>query len=217
MPYRPTDRTRARLAAAREIIVQAAEQQLAEGGCASTSMAAVSRRAGVATGTVYRHFPSRSDLLAEVFRRAGAAEGEALRALASPSEPAPSRIGAWVEAFIRRALDGPVRARALLTEPVDAALASERVAFRRVYADLFAGAVRDGAARGELAARDPEVAATAIVGALVESVAGPLALAGADADALAAEMRALVLSGLASPVAAASSRDAGARAEQSAA
>src|SRR5215210_2642451 len=58
MAYRPTDRTRARAAAARERIVSAALEQLAEGGYASASMAAVARRAGVATGSVYRHFPS---------------------------------------------------------------------------------------------------------------------------------------------------------------
>ena len=38
MPYRPTERTRARLAAARERIVDAALDQLAEGGYASASV-----------------------------------------------------------------------------------------------------------------------------------------------------------------------------------
>ena len=75
MPYRPTERTRARLAAARERIVSAALTQLAEGGYASASVVAVARRAGVATGSVYRHFPSKGDLFAEVFRRAVAARG----------------------------------------------------------------------------------------------------------------------------------------------
>jgi AcrR family transcriptional regulator len=59
VPYRPTERTRARLAAARERIVDAALAQLAAGGYASASVVAVARRAGVATGSVYRHFPSK--------------------------------------------------------------------------------------------------------------------------------------------------------------
>ena len=46
VPYRPTERTRARLAAARERIVDAALAQLAEGGYASASVVAVARRAG---------------------------------------------------------------------------------------------------------------------------------------------------------------------------
>jgi AcrR family transcriptional regulator len=70
MPYRPTERTEQRKAEARERIIRAALDQLADGGYASASVQAVAARAGVATGTVYRHFASKSDLFAEVFRRA---------------------------------------------------------------------------------------------------------------------------------------------------
>src|SRR5919107_5335350 len=108
MPYRPTDRTRARAAAARERIVAAALDQLAEGGYASASMVTVARRAGVATGTVYRHFPAKSDLFAEVFRRAAQTEVDALRAMTARGEPVTRRLAAWVEAFVRRALAAPV-------------------------------------------------------------------------------------------------------------
>ncbi len=119
MPYRPTERTRARLAAARERIVDAALDQLAEGGYASASVVAVARRAGVATGSVYRHFPSKADLFAEVFRRASQREVDVLRSMADRSEPVANRLAAWVEAFVRRALAEPVRAYALIAEPVD--------------------------------------------------------------------------------------------------
>ena len=58
MPYRPTERTEARKAATRDAILTAAVDQLADGGYASASIGAVAARAGVATGTVYRHFES---------------------------------------------------------------------------------------------------------------------------------------------------------------
>src|ERR687888_704615 len=103
MPYRPTERTEARKAATRERIVAAALDQLAEGGYASASVQAVAGRAGVATGTVYRHFPSKGDLFAEVFRRASQREVDVLRAMTDRSEPVTSRLAAWVEAFVRRA------------------------------------------------------------------------------------------------------------------
>src|SRR5205809_982718 len=74
MPYRPTERTEARKAAARETILAAALDQVAAGGYASASVQAVARRAGVATGTVYRHFPSKADLFADVFQPASARE-----------------------------------------------------------------------------------------------------------------------------------------------
>ena len=122
MPYRPTDRTRARLAQARERIVDAALDQLAEGGYASASVATVARRSQVATGTVYRHFPSKQELFAEVFRRAAQREVDALRDATGSGDSAATRLAAWVEAFVRRALAEPVRAYALIAELVDPAI-----------------------------------------------------------------------------------------------
>src|SRR3954466_13148739 len=102
MPYRPTERTRARLAAARERIVEAALLQLAEGGYASASVVAVARRAGVATGSVYRHFPSKADLFAEAFRRAAQREVDVLRTMTDRSEPVTHRLGAGGGGVVRR-------------------------------------------------------------------------------------------------------------------
>src|SRR5918996_6644531 len=188
MPYRPTERTRARLAVARERIVAAALDQLAEGGYASASVVAVARRAGVATGTVYRHFPSKADLFAEVFRRASQREVDVLRSMTDRDEPVGHRLAAWVEAFVRRALAEPVRAYALIAEPVDPAVEAERLTFRRAYADLFARALAD------LPHPQPEIAAAAIVGGLAEALVGPLARRDADADELAVGLTDFVLS-----------------------
>jgi AcrR family transcriptional regulator len=182
MPYRPTERTRARLAAAKETIVDAALAQLAEGGYASASVVTVARRAGVATGTVYRHFPSKSDLFAEVFRRASQGEVDVLRRITSRGEPVRDRLAAWVEAFVRRALAEPVRAYALIAEPVDPVVEAERLHFRRAYADLFADALREGIGTGELPPHDPDLVAAAIVGALAEALVGPLARRPVSAD-----------------------------------
>src|SRR5437763_5421416 len=123
MPYRPTERTKARKAETRERIVSAALDQLAEGGYASASVQAVAARAGVATGSVYRHFPSKADLFTEVFRRASQRELDVMHEVArrDPDRPAAERLGAAAEAFARRALASPTRAYALLAEAVDAA------------------------------------------------------------------------------------------------
>jgi AcrR family transcriptional regulator len=193
MPYRPTERTRARLAAARERIVSAALTQLAEGGYASASVVAVARRAGVATGSVYRHFPSKGDLFAEVFRRAAQREVDVLVSMTDLHEPVTQRLAAWVEAFVRRALAEPVRAYALIAEPVDPAVEAERLTFRRAYADLFERALRDGMRAGQLPSQDTELAATAIVGALAEAMVGPLQRREAGADALVAGLQTFVL------------------------
>src|SRR5881227_1782766 len=111
MPYRPTERTEARRAETRERIVSAALDQLAEGGYASASVQAVARRARVATGSVYRHFPSKAELFAEVFRRASQRELDVVIAVtADESLPPSERVAAAVEAFARRALAGPTMA-----------------------------------------------------------------------------------------------------------
>ena len=199
MPYRPTERTRARLAAARERIVDAALDQLAEGGYASASVAGVARRAGVATGTVYRHFPSKADLFAEVFRRASQREVDVLRDMTGRDEPVPNRLAAWVEAFVRRALAEPTRAYALIAEPVDPSVERERLSFRRAYADLFERALHDGVERRELAPLDARLTAAALVGALAEALVGPLQRRDQGADALVAGLQTFVLRSVGTP------------------
>ncbi|MCZ4495281.1 MAG: TetR/AcrR family transcriptional regulator [Conexibacter sp.] len=191
MAYRPTERTEARRTAARDRIVRAALELVARGGYREAQVAPVARRAGVATGTVYRHFPSKADLLTEVFRVASQREVDAVAAAtAAPGATAPDRIAAAVETFARRALRGRRLAWALLAEPVDPAVEAERLQFRRAYAEVFAAAVRDGIAAGELPDQDAAFTATALVGAIGEALVGPLSPTGAaaDADALVANL-----------------------------
>ena len=191
MAYRPTERTEARRTAARDRIVRAALDLVARGGYREAQVAAVARRAGVATGTVYRHFPSKADLLTEVFRVASQHEVDAVAAAtAAAPATAPDRIAAAVDTFARRALRGRRLAWALLAEPIDPAVEAERLQFRRAYAEVFAAAVRDGIAAGELPDQDAAFTATALVGAIGEALVGPLSPSGAtaDADALVANL-----------------------------
>src|SRR6476469_5189732 len=176
MPYRPTPKTEARRAATRERILRAAIDQLAEGGYASAGVQPVAQRAGIATGTVYRHFPSKSELFAEVFRRASAREFEVVtQQAADDGRPARERLAAAAEAFARRALAEPTRAYALLAEPVDPAVEAERLTFRRGYQEAFAKTIEQGIETGELPPQDAHTVAAALVGALGEALVGPLA------------------------------------------
>src|SRR5256714_12119307 len=129
MPYRTTERTEARRAQTRKRIVRAAHDLVAEGGFANAPVAAVAQRAGVATGSVYRHFSSKADLFAEVFRRAAQREVDAVA-------QAPD-LAAGVETFARRALAGRRLAWALLAEPVDPVVEAERLVFPRAPRDPF--------------------------------------------------------------------------------
>ena len=70
----------------------AAHDQIAEDGYASASVVAVAHRAGVATGNVYRYFPSKAELFVEVFRRAANRELELIAEIVD--RPGPVR-SAW--------------------------------------------------------------------------------------------------------------------------
>ncbi len=176
MAYRPTEKTEARKAEVRERIVAAALELISEGGYVAAPVAAVADRAGIAVGTVYRHFPSKSDLFAEVFREASQREVDAMReaAAASTDVSATDRVAAGAVAFARRALANPRLAWALLAEPVDPAVEAERLRFRHSYRDVLAGVLADGVGSGELPDQDPEATAAALVGAIGEAMVGPL-------------------------------------------
>jgi AcrR family transcriptional regulator len=189
MPYRPTEKTEARRLATRERIVAAALERVAGGGYASAGVQAVAADAGVAVGTVYRHFPSKGDLFAEVFRRASQRELDVVVEVSEPGRRAQERVAAAVEAFCRRALAGPVLAYALIAEPVDPAVESERLRFRIGYRDAFARVLEDGVRDGELRPHDSGTVAAALVGALAESLVGPLSTAnGGSREALIATL-----------------------------
>jgi AcrR family transcriptional regulator len=176
MAYRSTERTEAQRAETRGRIVGAALELIAEGGYVNAQVAAVAERAGVAVGTVYRYFPSKSDLFAEVFREASQREVDAMRAGAAATAgiSAADRIAAGTETFARRALAGRRLAWALLAEPVDPAVEAERLHFRHSYRDVIAEIVADGVESGELPEQDPEVTGAALVGAIGETMIGPL-------------------------------------------
>jgi AcrR family transcriptional regulator len=191
MAYRSTERTEARRAETCRQITTAARELIAGGGYVAAPVAAVADRAGIAVGTVYRHFPSKSDLFAEVFREASQHEVDAMRAAIDASTgPAAARVATGIETFARRALRGRRLAWALLAEPVDPAVEVERLHFRHSYRDLMAEVIADGIEAGELPPQDVDATAAALIGAIGETMLGPLSPTtnGGDPDALIASL-----------------------------
>jgi len=176
MPYRRTPAVQARLDAQRTAVVDAGLRLLAEHGYAGCTVAAVAARAGIATGSVYRHFPSKAELSVELFRtvvrREVAAVSEA--AALGSHRCAADRVVAVIETFAHRALKAPRLAYALLAEPVDPAVDAERLVFRRAFRDVFAERIEAGVRDGELPPQDAVLTASALVGAGAEALIGPL-------------------------------------------
>jgi AcrR family transcriptional regulator len=153
--------------------VEAARRLLEEGGYGAASVQAIADRTGVATGALYRHFPSKAELFVEVFRTAAGRDLAAVDEAAS-SGGCVQRLEAAVAAHARRALRHRRLAWALLYEPVDPLVDAERLVYRRTYCRHMAGLLRQGIAAGELPEQDVELSAAAVVGAIAESLVGPL-------------------------------------------
>ncbi|MFF1793530.1 TetR/AcrR family transcriptional regulator, partial [Kitasatospora sp. NPDC058263] len=156
---------------------QAAVGLLAERGYGGCSMAAVADRAGIATGSLYQHFANKAELSVELFRRVVNREIAAVTSAVARHETPKRRIAAVVETFAARALRAPRLAHVLLVEPADAVVDAERLVFRRAFRDVIATEIAAAVAAGQLPRQDPELTAAALVGAVGEALAGPLAAA----------------------------------------
>lgn len=170
----------ARLDAQRAAIVDAAVELLAENGYAGCSVTAVAARAGIATGSVYKHFPNKAELVAELFRIVVSREVAAVEAASQRQGTVAERIVAVFETFAHRALKAPRLAYALLAEPVDAPVEAERLTFRKSFRDIVAARIDEGIATGVLPPQDSQITAAALVGAAAEVLIGPLTTGGPD-------------------------------------
>jgi len=175
MAYRTTPKIAARQAALRENLLNAALSLVAEGGFSALTIAATASRAGVATGTVYKYFASKGELCAEVFRQGTEKEVAQVQAAASLEGSTGARLENAVKRFAERALQAPRLAYALIAEPADSLVDSERLNYRRAYAEIFEKLVSEGVERSEFAPQNPTISAAALVGIIAEALIGPLA------------------------------------------
>src|SRR5262249_37304674 len=135
---------------------------------------------------------SKSDLFAEVFRIASQREVDAMStaAAATADGSAAERIAAGTGTFARRALARRRPARAPPAAPGAPASGAERRYFRHSYRDVIAEIVAEGVASRELPKQGPEVTGAALVGAIGETMIGPLSPTsnGGDPEALVASL-----------------------------
>ncbi len=167
--------------ATRARLVEATTEVLQEGGYAAASVAAIAERAGVANGTLYRHFPSKAELFVEVFRSVCGREISAMEKAAAHGDSATRQLDAVVATFATRALRNPRLAWALVAEPVDPLVDVERLAYRRKYCEQIARGLATGIASGEFRQLDTELTAAALVGAIGDALIGPLSPAAVTA------------------------------------
>jgi AcrR family transcriptional regulator len=167
----------------RSRLMRAGVEVLESGGYGAASVAAIAERAGVATGTLYRHFTSKAELFVELFRTIGDAELAAMHEAAAATRSAADELNAVIATFAGRAMSRPRLAWALVYEPLDPTVDDERVRYRRTYATRMAQFIRDRVEAGELPDQDPDTTAAALIGGIVEALVSPLSpVAGGNAD-----------------------------------
>lgn len=163
-------------AASRAMLEEAAGELFLERGYAATSVADITRRAGVSRSTFFNYFPGKADLLWAAFdERAGR-----LRAALADADPAATPGTVLAAALHELAADLPAEHVALAFTQADAMGLGEdlRLAAARRTADLGTALAAYAAAHGVDALR-ARVAGTAWAGALTAAVEA-WAHAGAD-------------------------------------
>jgi AcrR family transcriptional regulator len=180
--------------ATRQRLLAAARELIEDGGYASASVVAIAERAGVASGTLYRHFTSKEDLFVDVFRSVCSHEERAMVAAAEslPAGAAVERLEAVLTTFARRALQNRRLAWALLAEPVDRRVDAERLAYRERYASRVAAELTAAVAAGEIPTQDVAFTAAALVGGCGEALVGPLSADEPSAEDVVGSLRTFV-------------------------
>jgi AcrR family transcriptional regulator len=193
MVYRRTERVTAQLASRQAAIMAAARALARESGIAAVQIVPVAQRVGIASGTVYRYFPSKDDLVSAVIGAIAEEELSALRA-ATAAAPGPlSALAAAIMMFASRMLQERRLAWAMLVDPGDAGATAGRLAFRRSLLGAFEELIQAAAAAGHLPGEVPGFAAAALIGAALEGLVGPFAPDRDGSDDPRADAQALTL------------------------
>ncbi len=182
MVYRRTEKTVRRLARRHGAIVAAAREAASEGGMAAVQVAPVAARAGIAAGTVYRYFPSKTHLITALVAAVSEHEIGALQRAAEAAPGPLSALAAAIATFASRAMAQRRLAWAVIGEPVDAQADAVRLVYRQALAAEFQTRIERAIRGGLLPAQDAHLSAAAAVGAVLESLIGPLASASAEGE-----------------------------------
>lgn len=173
MAYRRTERIVHRLAERRQDILTAARNAVAQAGFQALSMQDVAARAGVATGTLYRYFPSKTDLCVELVTTVSERELDVLRGIATGGGAPLDRLIRVIATFSRRAMQARRLAYALMAEPMDSALDRLRIHYREALAQVLVGLIGECVDAGTLPPQNAAARAAFMVGAFIEGVVGP--------------------------------------------
>ncbi|HYU08696.1 MAG TPA: TetR/AcrR family transcriptional regulator [Gemmatimonadales bacterium] len=162
----------------RQRLIRAALELFTTKGYHDTTTAQIAKKAGIAEGTIYRHFASKQQLVNELYRAAQRWAAKVVQETSRGPEAGTAR--AQLTAVAHGLLDGAVRDTAIvklgLLEPLDALLDEESRRTEREFRTAIERIVAEGKAQGTVRAGAVEIWAgvwlAAISHALKKIVAG---------------------------------------------
>lgn len=135
----------------REALLAAAEEEFAERGLAA-SVADIARRAGVAKGTVFRHFPTKEDLIAAIVTAHTATLSETARSLVDAPDPGAALLEFLTEAADQRRQHDLTFLQAASAD--DSSVTAARDELHGYVEQLVAAAREAGAIRADVTGTD---------------------------------------------------------------
>jgi len=133
-------------------------------GVRGTTVRDIAADAGVAEGTLYRHWRSKRDLARTLFRASAAALADDVRRSAEAETTASAKLVAAIGALFRAARDETLLYELLVLPP--SRDTQDFMAHAESPAKVLAAIVAEGQRRHELGGIDPRLAAECIMGAV---------------------------------------------------
>jgi AcrR family transcriptional regulator len=182
MPKISADTIAEHVARQKDAVVRAASKLFAERGLNNVSLADIAAEVGLARNSLYRYFPDKTHILVAWFHRELGPLQAGSERIATTDQPPEDRIDAWLVLHLdylvvpeHRTMIDATRALPNLPEDLRTDIAEGH---RQLYASLTT-IIRDALASSDPShARDPQVIAMLLVGAL--SSAADLVTAGHD-------------------------------------
>ncbi|HEY4020651.1 MAG TPA: TetR/AcrR family transcriptional regulator [Pseudonocardiaceae bacterium] len=150
----------------REAIMDASADLFYERGFGATSIRDIADAVGISSSTMYHHFTNKQDILhACVARFMTEFVAATVPILKDPTRSPTERVREMVRLHLEISDDR--RSELLVGNPIRHALNPEQqkegIALQQAYHDAVRDAIRDGTARGEFAAVDPEITTMAVL------------------------------------------------------
>lgn len=181
-------------------ILDAARTAFAEHGFENTSVAQIARLAGISDGLLYRYFRNKRDVLNEVLRRFYERTMIDLEAIAAQERPFAAQLQELIRRHLQTFVDDVDLCRLFFAEvrtQTDYAVSPIRALNQR-YTSIVTGLVQKAASRGEIREGiDPRLVRDLIFGTVEHRAWAAVQGRQIDVDKTAADLVAIVMSGLA--------------------